>query len=104
MRVPEAVCPCCGQSMPRDYLFVGTDFRLEINGIKRAILDAVTAAGPNGIHAERLFTAIYQGGGPITGLRCMATNIKHLNNRLKPFGKKVYAGNGSRFYRLLDLK
>lgn len=101
------ICKCCGQTLPRDFLFVGTNKGLSLNGMRLTIFNAVQKAGPEGIHADRLFATAYAGikaGGPLSGVKAMASNISHLNRQLKPHGKRIEAGRGKRFYSLVDLK
>jgi DNA-binding response OmpR family regulator len=100
--MPRAdACPCCGQALPRDFSFSG----LRVEGKQREVLEAVMRAGSHGIHSERLFDKVYwqdEDGGP--NFSCLAVTISQLNKKLAPFGKKVHAGRGSRFYALKDIK
>jgi hypothetical protein len=106
--VPRAdACPCCGQTLPRDFLFVSTTSGLHLGGMQKRLFEEVSEAGPQGIHAEVLFDRLYAGrrdGGPDSGIRVVAAVVSQLNKKLKPFGKKVVAGRGLRFYSLVDLK
>lgn len=102
----SGVCQCCGQTMPRDYLIVGTRMRLDLTGMKQIIFEAVTKAGPEGIHAEVLFERCYSGtskGGPDSGVKIIAVHVRNLNKKLAAYGKKVTAGKGLRFYQLVDI-
>jgi hypothetical protein len=99
-------CPSCGQTLPRDYLFIGTDKSpLALQGTKLTIFNAVSKAGAHGIHAERLYNIVYAGvrdGGP--GFKTLATHVHQLNKCLRVAGKMVACGRGgSRQYRLVDL-
>ena len=99
-----SVCPSCGQTLPRDFLFVGTSEWFRVEGKQRLVLQRVLKAGVHGVHAEVLFEHIYGNdvdGGP--DFKCLAVTIRHLNKKLAPLGKRVWAGHKKRFYRLEDV-
>ena len=98
-------CPHCGQTLPRDFLWVGSDRGIALSGLQRQILERVTKAGQNGIHAERLFDFLYDhraDGGP--SFKSLAVVVRHLNAKLRPVGKAVLAGRGQRYYRVVSVK
>ena len=103
----SGVCQCCGQSLPRDFLFVGSDIGLPVRGKQAQILDAVMKAGTHGIDPDRLFDLLYAddpNGGPDVGNRIVSIHINALNKRLVKVGKRIKGQRGRDcYYRLVDL-
>ena len=99
------VCDKCGQTLPRDFMWLGSNKGVALTGLQRKILERVTKAGNNGVHAETLFQHLYGNrvdGGP--EFKSMAVVVRHLNKKLRPLGKAVLAGKGQRFYKLTGIK
>ncbi len=95
-------CPTCGHPV-RDWIHPPSADEPVLQGKQKQIFDAVEKAGKNGIHSERLFHLLYgadPNGGP--DFKCLAVIVRHLNMKLKKRGIKVWAGRGSRIYRLVE--
>lgn len=102
----DNVCKCCGQTLPRDFIIVGSDILLR--GNQRIIWEAVLKASKYGIERDRLFQLIYghdQNGGP-DSLNIVSVNVYAINQKIKKLGKRIEAprGQGEAPYTLRDVK
>jgi len=103
--VSNGVCKCCGQSLPKDFILVGSDILMR--GNQRIIWDAVLKAGKYGIDRDRLFQLIYghdASGGP-DSFNIISVNVYTINQKIKKIGKRIEAprGRGEATYTLRDI-